>query len=125
MGLFDDQEITEIVNMDQKISGSRNCRNGAVSGPRNNKNGQIKILDAITVEMMCFLDPEIVENAAIRKSNEAENAGGQQKLWRLIAGPKVSNKRGLADTCYVVKMESLKDNALLTKMPPTIVWDRG
>ena len=39
----------------------------------------------------------------------------------------------LADTCYVVKMESLKDDAilypgkadeaLLTKMPPTIVWE--
>ena len=34
-----------------------------------------------------FSDP-----AAMTKE-EAENAGGQQKIWRLIAGPKVSNMR--------------------------------
>ena len=34
-----------------------------------------------------FSDP-----AAMTKE-EAENAGGQQKMWRLIAGPKVSNTR--------------------------------
>ena len=28
----------EIVNMDQKVSGSRNCRNGEVSGSRSRKN---------------------------------------------------------------------------------------
>jgi len=59
-----------------------------------------------------FTDP-----AAMTKE-EAENAKGQQKVWRLIAGP---------------KMESLKDDAilypgkadesLLAKMPPTIVWE--
>ena len=30
----------EIVEMDQKISGSRNCRNGAISGSRNRRNGR-------------------------------------------------------------------------------------
>ena len=34
-----------------------------------------------------FTDP-----AAMTKE-EAENAGGQKKVWRLIAGPKVSNMR--------------------------------
>ena len=71
MVLFLDPETTkilqfldpEIVNMDQKISGSRNCRNcvvsgsincrnTAVSGSRNCENGQKKILDAETVEMV-------------------------------------------------------------------------
>ena len=62
----------EIVEMDKKNSGSRNCRNGAVSGSRNRrntavsgsrnfKNGQKKILDPEIVEMVGFLDPEIVE----------------------------------------------------------------
>ena len=66
---FLDQEIG---NMDHKISGSRNCRNGAVygsrnrrntavSGSRNCKNGRTKFLDPEIVEMVQFLDPEIVE----------------------------------------------------------------
>ena len=36
---------TEIVNMDHKISGSQNCRNGAVSGSRIRSKGQ-QILNA-------------------------------------------------------------------------------
>ena len=62
----------QIVNLDQKNSGSRNCRNdvvsgsrnlrnAAVSGSRNCKNGQKKNLYPEIVEMVRFLDPEIVE----------------------------------------------------------------
>ena len=38
----------QIVNLDQKNSGSRNCRNGAVFDPK-------------TAEILQFLDPEIVK----------------------------------------------------------------
>ena len=31
---------TEIVKMDQNISGSKNCRNGEISGSRNCRNGR-------------------------------------------------------------------------------------
>ena len=37
-------------------------------------------------------DNSFTDPAAMTKE-EAENAGGQQKVWRLIAGPKVSNMR--------------------------------
>ena len=36
-------------------------------------------------------DYSFSDHAAMTKE-EAENAGGQQKIWRLIAGPKVSNQ---------------------------------
>ena len=37
-------------------------------------------------------DYSFTDLAAMTKE-EAENANGQQKIWRLIAGPKVSNMR--------------------------------
>jgi len=59
-----------------------------------------------------FTDP-----AAMTKE-EAENAGGQQKVWRLIAGPKMES---LKDDAILYPGKA--DEALLTKMPPTIVWE--
>ena len=62
----------EIVEMNKKnsgsrnrrncaVSGSRNCKDTAVSGSRNSKNGQKKILDPQTLEMVRNLDSENVE----------------------------------------------------------------
>ena len=73
------------------------------------------------------------DTAAMTKE-EAENAVGQQKVWRLIAGPNVSKIRVLIiKNCRFIQMDSLKDDAilypgktdetLLTKMPPTIIWE--
>jgi len=59
-----------------------------------------------------FSDP-----AAMTKE-EAENAGGQQKIWRLIAGPKMDS---LKDDPILYPGKA--DEALLSKMPPTIVWE--
>merc|ERR550519_905078 len=59
-----------------------------------------------------FTDP-----AAMTKE-EAENAGGQKKVWRLIAGPKMESLKEDA-----ILYPGKADDALLTKMPPTIVWE--
>jgi len=62
-------------------------------------------------------DYSFTDRAAMTKE-EAENAGGQQKIWRLIAGPKMES---LKDDAILYPGKA--DEALLTKMPPTIVWE--
>merc|ERR1712198_616809 len=60
----------------------------------------------------CFSD-----TAAMTKE-EAEHAPGQQKIWRLIAGPEFENMGG-NPLLYPGKA----GEDVLKKMPPTIVWD--
>jgi len=57
------------------------------------------------------------DTAAMTKE-EAENAVGQQKVWRLIAGP---NMDSLKDDAILYPGKT--DETLLAKMPPTIVWE--
>ena len=64
---------------------------------------------------------------------EAENAIGQQKLWRLIAGPNVGNVMLKIFQTILLQMTALSKDALLfpdkveertlSKMPPTIIWE--
>merc|ERR1712123_248274 len=72
----------------------------------------------LAVPIIPMLSDYSFSDTAGMTKEEAENAVGQQKIWRLIAGP---------------GMEAMKQDALLfpgkadeltlSKMPPTIVWD--
>lgn len=60
----------------------------------------------------CFGDPKAMT------VEEAEQADGQRKIWRLIAGPGIEEMSGDA-LLYPGKA----DDETLSKMPPTIIWE--
>jgi len=61
---------------------------------------------------LCFSD-----TAAMTKF-EAEHAPGQQKIWRLIAGPEFD-----AMSADALLYPGKADDETLAKMPPTIIWE--
>jgi len=60
----------------------------------------------------CFTDTDAMTK------EEAEHANGQQKVWRLLAGPNIENM-----TNDPLLYPGKADEETLRKMPPTIVWD--
>jgi len=72
----------------------------------------------LAIPIIPMLDDYCFSDTAAMTKEEAEHAPGQQKIWRLIAGPDFE-KMGGNPLLYPGKASE----DVLRKMPPTIVWD--
>eukprot|EP00092_Neocalanus_flemingeri_P037993 GFUD01041361.1.p1 GENE.GFUD01041361.1~~GFUD01041361.1.p1 ORF type:complete len:353 (+),score=93.20 GFUD01041361.1:247-1305(+) len=72
----------------------------------------------LAVPVIPMLSDDCFGDKAAMTKHEADNSLGQQKIWRLIAGPGIESMSKDA-LLYPGKA----DDETLSKMPPTIVWE--
>merc|ERR1712156_722049 len=72
----------------------------------------------LALPIIPMLDDYCFSDTAAMTKEESDHAPGQQKIWRLIAGPEFE-KMGGNPLLYPGKA----GEDILRKMPPTIVWD--
>jgi len=102
------------VAMAGESGGGYICAGAMVQLAINNESHLVKL--AIPIIPM-LTDYCFTETSAMTKE-EAENAAGQQKIWRLLAGPEIEQRRQ-----DVLLFPGKADDETLSKMPPTIVWE--
>jgi len=90
------------------------CAAAMVQLARNGEGNLVKLAAPI-IPMLS--DYSFTDKAAMTKE-EAENADGQRKIWRLIAGDGIESMSS-DSLLYPGKA----DEETLSKMPPTIVWE--
>jgi len=72
----------------------------------------------LAVPIIPMLSNYSFSDTAGMTKEEADQAGGQQKIWKLIAGPDIE-----AMSKDPILFPGHADDEILSKMPPTIVWD--
>ena len=87
----------------------------------------------LAVPIIAMLTDLCFSDKAAMTREEAESPESQQKIWRLLAGPKVGNTFFLVLVNTLPQIESMSNDPLLypgkadeetlSKMPPTIVWE--
>jgi len=90
------------------------CAGTMVQLARNDEAHLVKL----AVPIIPMLSDYAFSDVAAMTREEAENAAGQQKVWRLLAGPKMEELRN-DPLLYPGKT----DEETLKKMPPTIIWE--
>merc|ERR1712037_372067 len=90
------------------------CEGAMVQLARQEESNLVKL----AVPIIAMLTDYSFSDTAAMTREEAEHAMGQQKVWRLLAGPNIE-----AMSNDTLLYPGKADEITLSKMPPTIVWE--